>query len=100
MCYTHVYHKKDQAYHCARGSRCIRNRVTVAKKTVSTSLCPHEHISTVLSGPGDLPGQAVMMGDSLSGQAAGSTEFQVPPPVYNTSQWMQSTSTYLYQDKK
>ena len=67
----------------------------MAKKKVSTSLCPHEYIATVLSGPGDVPGQAVVVvGDSLSGQAAGSTEFQVPPPVYNTSQWMQNTSSY------
>ena len=100
MCYTHVYLKKDQAYHCARGSRCNRNKVTVAKKTVDTSMCPHEYIATVLSGPSNVSGQSVVVGDSLSGQATGSTGFQVPSPVYNTSEWMQNTSTYLYQYKK
>ena len=88
MSYTHVYRKKDLVYHCAIGSKCMRYKVTVAKKTVSTSLCPHEHIATVLTHKNELPA------DSLSEPVVQA------PSKFNKSEWMKNTSAFIYFNKK
>ena len=73
-------------FHCAIGSKCMRYKVTVAKKTVSTSLCPHEHVATVLTRTNELA-------DTVA-------EPVVHAPKFNHSQWMKNTSTYIYANKK
>ena len=82
-----MYRKKDQVFHCAIGSKCMRYKVTVAKKTVSTSLCPHEHIATVLTRNHELP-------DTVSEPVV-----QVPSK-FNKSEWMKNTSAYIFINKK
>ena len=89
MAYTHVYLKSDEAFHCAIGSKCQRFKVTVAKKTVSTSLCPHERIASLLSENVTLPTE-----DSCAKSVT------KPAVRFNVSQWMAKTSAYLYQNKK
>ena len=91
MSYTHVYLKKDNAFHCAVGSNCMRYKVTVAKKTVSTSLCPHEHIATALAPRQELSGEIPLE------QSASKSK---PRVKFNESQWMKNTSEFLYVHKK
>ena len=76
-------------FHCAIGSKCLRFKVTVAKKTVSTSLCPHERIATLLSG------RCERSVEIPSEQAVSK-----PSANFNESQWMANTSEYLYQNQK
>ena len=106
MSYVHVHLKKDNAYHCAIGSKCIRYKVTVAKKTVSTSLCVHEHLATVLSRDQD----PVLSGDQdpeLSGvqdpalaSTSGLVGDKLPyKPRFNQSDWMRKTSEYIFRNR-
>jgi hypothetical protein len=87
MAFSHVYLKSDKAFHCAIGSKCQRFKVTVAKKTVSTSLCPHERISTILSV-------------RVTADTEDSSEKSTHNVRFNESQWMSKTSAYLYEHKK
>ena len=88
LMYTHVYMKSDNAFHCAIGSQCTRVKVTVAKKTVSTSQCPHEHIATLLS---DLP-----QGEDAVPEQPGARVV----PKFTESEWTANTSAYLYKHRK
>ena len=77
----------DNKFHCAIGSNCIRFKVTVSKKTVERSLCPHEHISTLLSD---------QSGPASSEQPV----ICAPCPKFNESEWMANTSDFLFREKK
>ena len=87
MAFTHVYLKSDNEFHCAIGSKCQRFKVTIAKKTVSTSLCPHERIASVLSG-------------KVTANIEDSGVKSAKNVRFNESQWMSKTSAYLYENKK
>ena len=91
LMYTHVYMKTDNAFHCAIGSKCVRVKVTVSKKTVSSSLCPHERIAVLLS---DLPQDE----EAVPQQTGSRTARTVPK--FTDSQWTANTSAYLYQHRK
>ena len=91
LMYTHVYMKTDNAFHCAIGSKCVREKVTVSKKTVSSSLCPHERIAVLLS---DLPQDE----EAVPQQTGSRTARTVPK--FTDSQWTANTSAYLYQHRK
>ena len=91
MGYTHVHLKKDKGFHCAIGSNCSRIKVIVSKKTVSTSMCPHEHISTVLSGKYDV-NRDLQHVQSKTGQKASYK--------FNESEWMANTSAYIFRHRK
>ena len=82
-----MYLKTDKAFHCAIGSKCQRFKVTISKKTVSTSLCPHERIASVLSG-------------NVTSGGGDSSVKSTKNVRYNESQWMSETSAYLYKHKK
>lgn len=87
MALTHVYLKSDNEFHCAIGSKCQRFKVTIAKKTVSTSLCPHERIASVLS-------------EKVTADVEDSGVKSSKNVRFNESQWMSKTSAYLYEHKK
>ena len=90
MGYTHVYLKKDQHFHCAIGSNCIRFKVTVSKKTVTSSLCPHEHIATILSG-----------NHLISNEILPESVYVIEPIVrFTESERMTKTSEYILKNKK
>ena len=91
LMYTHVYMKADNAFHCAIGSKCVRVKVTVSKKTVSSSLCPHERIAVLLS---DLPQDEEAVPQQTGSRAARTV------PKFTDSQWTANTSAYLYQHRK
>ena len=63
--------------------------MTVAKKTVQTSLCPHEHIATLLSDP-----QPAADGAAAQAQPVAAV------PKFPESVWTANTSAYLYQNRK
>ena len=91
LMYTHVYMKADNDFHCAIGSKCVRVKVTVSKKTVSSSLCPHERIAVLLS---DLPQDEEAVPQQTGSRAARTV------PKFTDSQWTANTSAYLYQHRK
>ena len=88
MGFTHVYFKSDAAFHCAIASKCARFKVTVAKKTVSTSLCRHERIATLLT-------DVTKLLTNVSGEPS-----KTPAVKFNESQWLTNTSAYLYKNKQ
>ena len=90
MGFTHVYFKKDQVFHCAIGSNCIRFEVTVSKKTVTKSLCPHEHIASVLSGKHKLPAET----------PSKLLTVPKPTPKFSDSDRMAKTSEFVYKNRK
>ena len=70
---------------CGNGSNCIRFRIKVSKKRTTSSLCPHEHIVTILSGK------------NTENDASSIVETSKPSDGH---EWLENTSKYLYNNRR